>query len=296
MNLQQLYYFKTIAEMEHYTKAAEKLLISQPSLSYAMSDLERELGAPLFVKRGRNVTLTKFGRVFLEYATRSLTELENGKRQVAQMLDPNSGTVIISYASSMGVSFIPYIVSAFYEQEGNSGIKFTFEQRPTPETVALFKNGNIDLGFGSKISSPDMVFHPIYREKMMVVVPPSHPLAGRKSVDLREIAGEKLVTWNKNCASRGEIEALYKKVGVTPEIAYEVQDETMITGIVSRGMGIGIVPKLIGTSYQNVRMLEIENFKSHRTMYMIWPQNCYFSPAADKFRQFVMEHMQIEEE
>lgn len=62
MNLQQLYYFKTIAELEHYTRAAEKLLISQPSLSYAMS----ELGASLFVKQGRGVVLTKFGRVYEE--------------------------------------------------------------------------------------------------------------------------------------------------------------------------------------------------------------------------------------
>ena len=64
MNLQQLYYFKTIAELEHYTRVAEKLLISQPSLSYAMSELERELGASLFVKQGRGVVLTKFGRVY----------------------------------------------------------------------------------------------------------------------------------------------------------------------------------------------------------------------------------------
>lgn len=295
MNLQQLYYFKTIAEMEHYTKAAEKLLISQPSLSYAMSELERELGAPLFVKHGRNVTLTKFGKVFLEYVGRSLSELENGKRQVAQMLDPNAGTVIISYASSMGASFVPYIISVFYEQENNSAIRFVFEQRPTPETVELFRSGSIDLGFGSRISTPDMVFHPVYREEMVVVVPLSHPLANRKSIDLREIAKEKLVTWNKNCASRGEIEDLYKKVGVTPEIAFEVQDEAMITGIVSRGMGIGIVPKLIGTPYQNVKMLEIENFELHRTMYMIWPSHGYFSPAADKFRKFVIDHMPFKE-
>ena len=66
MNLQQLYYFKTIAELEHYTRAAEKLLIYQPSLSYAMSELERELGASLFVKQGRGVVLTKFGRVYEE--------------------------------------------------------------------------------------------------------------------------------------------------------------------------------------------------------------------------------------
>lgn len=296
MNLQQLYYFKTIAELEHYTRAAEKLLISQPSLSYAMSELERELGASLFVKQGRGVVLTKFGRVFLEHTQKSLDELELGKRRIAEMLNPDMGSIVISYASSMSFNFIPYIVSRFYEETGADGIEFTFEQRTTPETVRLFPQGNIDLGFGSWVSSPDMVFQPIYTEEMMVAVPLTHSLASRSSVNLKEVADEKLVTWNKNCASRAEVEKLYAQAGIKPKIAYEVLDEIMITGIVSRGLGIGIVPQLIGTSYQNIKLLEIENFKSRRTMYMLWPHHCVFTPAAERFRHFVIDHMNMEED
>ncbi len=187
MNLQQIQYFKVIAELEHYTRAAEKLLISQPSLSYAMSELELELGAPLFRKVGRGVTLTKYGKSFLQHAERSLRELEEGKEEIAQ---------------------------------------------------------------------------------------------------------ENLVTWKKSCASRPEVEELFRKAKITPRIAYEVQDEVMITGIVAKGLGVGIVPRLLGRDYENVKMLEIEGLEASRTMYMIWPQNQFFSPASEKFRDFVIRHME----
>ena len=292
MNLQQIQYFKVIAELEHYTRAAEKLLISQPSLSYAMSELERELGAPLFRKVGRGVTLTKYGKSFLQHAERSLRELEEGKEEIAQMLYPDRGTIVLSYASSMGFNFIPYIVSCFYEEESNRQIEFVFEQRPTPETVKLFRDGSIDIGFGSRTDNPEMIFSPIYKEKMVVVVPFHHPLAERKTVSLKEIAQENLVTWKKSCASRPEVEELFRKAKITPRIAYEVQDEVMITGIVAKGLGVGIVPRLLGRDYENVKMLEIEGLEASRTMYMIWPQNQFFSPASEKFRDFVIRHME----
>ncbi len=249
------------------------------------------MGAPLFRKAGRGVTLTKFGKAFLRHAERSLQELEDGKEEIAQMLYPDRGTIVLSYASSMGFNFIPYIISCFYEEESNRQIEFVFEQRSTLETVKLFREGSIDIGFGSRTDDPDMFFSPIYKEKMVIVVPFQHPLATRKAVSLAEIARENLVTWKKCCASRPEIEALFRNANITPNIAYEVQDEVMITGIVAKGLGVGIVPRLLGRDYENVRMLEIEGQKASRTMYMIWPQNHFFPPAAERFRDFVIHHM-----
>lgn len=81
MNLNQLYYFATLAQVEHYTKAAEMLSITQPSLSHAISMLEQELGTTLFEKRGRNVALTKYGKVFREYVQESLSILDSGVKR-----------------------------------------------------------------------------------------------------------------------------------------------------------------------------------------------------------------------
>ena len=78
MNLNQLYYFQTLAKCEHYTQASKELFISQPSLTYAMKELEKELGCPLFYKSGRNIKLTDEGKQFLEYVNKSLSTLNEG--------------------------------------------------------------------------------------------------------------------------------------------------------------------------------------------------------------------------
>lgn len=92
MNLNQLYYFKTLAELEHYTKAAEKLNISQPTLSHSISSMEKELGANLFEKQGRNVVLTKYGRIYMFYVENALTQLELGKNQIERLVSEGGRT------------------------------------------------------------------------------------------------------------------------------------------------------------------------------------------------------------
>lgn len=85
MNLNHLYFFKTLAGLEHYAKAAKVLSISQPSLSYAIAGLERELGVPLFEKKGRNVVLTECGKAFEEYVSGAINQLEDGVQFVRKM-------------------------------------------------------------------------------------------------------------------------------------------------------------------------------------------------------------------
>ena len=97
MNLNQLYYFVTLAETEHYSRAAEMLSITQPSLSHAVAKLEEELETELFEKKGRNVALTKYGKVFLEYAQVSLDWLDLGVYKTIAMSGGNSGVIVMAY-------------------------------------------------------------------------------------------------------------------------------------------------------------------------------------------------------
>ena len=87
MTLDQLYYFRKLAELQHFSKAAAELYISQPSLSYSIKNLEKELGAPLFQKNGRNVVLTKYGKEFYNYVAEVLTQLETGVSAVKQSIE-----------------------------------------------------------------------------------------------------------------------------------------------------------------------------------------------------------------
>lgn len=93
MNLQWLYYFNTIAELEHYTRAAERLHVSQSNLSHAIKELEEELGAELFERKGRNIKLTKYGEIFQPYVQKTISSLEEGISTLKEYIDPNVGTM-----------------------------------------------------------------------------------------------------------------------------------------------------------------------------------------------------------
>ena len=97
MNLNQLHYFSKLAEVEHYTKAAEELDISQPTLSHAIGSLEKELGTKLFEKQGRNVTLTKYGSIFREYVDESLHVLDSGVKKVRALTGQTEGLIELGY-------------------------------------------------------------------------------------------------------------------------------------------------------------------------------------------------------
>ena len=112
MTLNQLTYFQKIAELEHFSRAAEELNISQPSLSRSIDTLEQELGLPLFEKQGRNVILTKYGRIFLEHAGRILEEVRTAERKM-QYLTQNGGHVDIAYVSPLANYYIPHTVRSF---------------------------------------------------------------------------------------------------------------------------------------------------------------------------------------
>ena len=119
MNLNQLTYFVTLAQIENYTRAAKRLDITQPSLSHAISNLEKELQVPLFERHGRNVTMTKYGEMFLKYVQDSLHILNLGVERIQEAARIPGGSISIGYIHTQGRRFIPELVRGFLdEQEG----------------------------------------------------------------------------------------------------------------------------------------------------------------------------------
>ena len=125
MNLNQLHYFVTLAYMEHYTKAAKQLSITQPSLSHAIGMLEQELGTYLFEKQGRNVVLTKYGKVFLKYAEESLRVLDTGIKKTRSMTSETSGEIDIGYIYTQGSEFIRSWLKIFWTRTKKKISNFT---------------------------------------------------------------------------------------------------------------------------------------------------------------------------
>ena len=123
MNLYHLRYFVTLAHLEHYTKAADVLAITQPSLSHAISSLEEELGVKLFEKNGRNVSLTKYGKSFLEDVEQTLNRLDSSVNGL-QLAGKGEGQIDVAFLRTLGVDFMPKIIRSFLNANKGKQIHF----------------------------------------------------------------------------------------------------------------------------------------------------------------------------
>ena len=130
MNLRQLQYFKTIAELEHYTRAAEKLYVTQSNLSHSIQELEDELNVEFFVRKGRNIKLTKYGELFLPYVSQALNLLDTGVARLQDYINPNSGTVVMACFPSLA-EFAPELIVRYLSETNRVGVRLQFNQEAT---------------------------------------------------------------------------------------------------------------------------------------------------------------------
>jgi DNA-binding transcriptional LysR family regulator len=139
MNLRQLQYFRELAKIEHITQAAEKLSITQPSLSHAISELEKELGTFLFEKQGRNIRLTKYGKYFLTYVDNALEELEKGQKNLRELTSPGHGRIDLAFIYTLGAEIVPNMIKTFVSNEEHKDISFSFHQGTTKSLISRLK-------------------------------------------------------------------------------------------------------------------------------------------------------------
>src|SRR5580698_9208310 len=145
MELQQLKYFRAVAEQEHVTKAAKKLFVSQSAVSRAVTQLEEELGVALFHRQGRAVILSRQGKTFLEFVTRAQGILEAGMLQLREEAGKEIGIVALGFLHSLGLQMIPRLVREF--RKVHPSVQFVLVQRPANELIRHLFEGGIDLCF-----------------------------------------------------------------------------------------------------------------------------------------------------
>ena len=288
MNLNQLYYFATLAQVEHYTKAAEMLSITQPSLSHAISMLEQELGTTLFEKRGRNVALTKYGKVFREYVQESLSILDSGVKKMKALTSETSGMIDLAYIYTLGSVFVPQLVGGFLNQHEGWDVEFHFHAGSTTDIIKGLKEEKYDLALCSgKEDEPEVVFIPVGMEKLVVVVPKDHELAGRGAITLEETVKYPHICFPKSCGLRLIIDDLFEKSSGMPEIAYEILEDNSMAGLVAQGFGIAVMPEIPLLKSLAVDVLEIKEPSYERFVYMAIMKNKYLAPIVKHFADYV---------
>lgn len=289
MNLFYLRYFVTLAHVQHYTKAAEQLCITQPSLSHAIAQMEKELGVPLFEKNGRNTTLTRFGEEFLSCAEHTLSTLDAGVQSLKRSAR-GEGLIRLGLLRILGVEYIPRLAAQFLNANPGLDIQFTFHTGVTQSLLEGLGARKYDLVFCSEPpASLDLTAVRVLTQELVLIVPKNHPLARQRTVDLRETAPYPQIFFDKSSGMRPVVDRMFALSGTEPVIAYETEEDQVIAGLVAQGFGIAVVPHMELLQKLELEILSISSPSCSRDLFMINNDRIFAPPSVQRFRRFVLD-------
>lgn len=287
MTLQQLIYFCEISNTLNFTKASEKLYVSQSSLSHQILSLEHELGISLFVRNnGKNISLTRFGEKFLPYAKKVLEDVCELELLAKEEKDPLSGVVNIAYSYINGYTLIPEMVQDFMQDKTNENITLNFDvthnMRPTESRILA---DEIDIAFNCNSGIDGIATYPVASQPLYVMVPTSHHFSERESLKITDIGHEPLIHYHTVSELRKRIATMFKNAGIIPNEVATYEDWSSQMAMVALGQGIAISPWLPVDS-SRIKLIPLDDALSTRTVYMLWAADKKLSPVVEHVKQY----------
>lgn len=289
MEWQRLEYFQTMAKVQHMTRAAEMLSISQPALSRSIAGLEEEIGVPLFDRQGRSIVLNRYGHMFLQRVNRIIKEMNDGLEDIQQLINPEKGEVSLGFLHTLGTSTVPNIIRAFHKQFPH--ITFQFKQNHTHTQLQQLKTGELDLCLLASMEEENQIeWTELWRDELYIIIQNNHPLASHKSISLNDIAGESFISMKKGYALRKTTDEIFENLSLTPNVSFEGDEVATVAGFVAAGLGYSILPDGGEIHSNKIAKLHINDVKCERIIGMAVVENRYLSPAAKQFQQFVLDY------
>lgn len=249
MELRHLRYFVAVAEEQNVTRAAARLHVSQPPLTRQIRDLEAELGAELFKRTGRAITLTEAGRRFLDEARAALQRVEEAVQCVRAIAAGEGREVQVGYAPSPAVAILPQVLRAFHKI--SPGVRVTLHDQTSPEMLAGLREGRLQAAFmlePPKQAGRGITFEKLRTYPIAVAVPLDHPFSRRRSVSVQEILAEPLVGYaRKEYPDYQQFLACRLGAAVKkPRFAEECDGGTSLIAAVESGKGVCVSASYLG--------------------------------------------------
>lgn len=291
MELQQLLYFRKVAELQHFTRAAEALAVSQPALSRAVAHLEDELGVRLFEREGRTVRLNRYGQAFLTRVERIVQEVEAARHEMADLAGTERGMVALAFLHTLGVRLVPDLLRQF--RRDHPAIRFQLWQNASEVLLKQLAAGEIDLCLASPFQRDGqeaVEWVDLFSEELYLVVPPDHALTGRGTVALIEVADSDFISLKPSTGLRQISDELCRQAGFTPNVLFEGEEVATIRGLVQAGLGVALLPAPAKTEPLGAEWLHVSAPVCRRTIGLAWRKDRYLSGAARLFRDFVRTH------
>ena len=246
MELRQLRYFAAVARHGSFTRAAEELHLAQSALSQQVRRLERELGTDLLVRGARRVELTEAGELALPRATRVNSEVEALRSELDDVRGLLRGRLVVGGMLPAGGVDLPALLLRFGKE--HPGVEVQLREGTAAEMVERLRGDEIDAAIAmlDPAEIPDfLASERLGEERLVLAMAPGDDLAGRRRIRLADLRERPFVAFRPGSAVRAAVDRAFEDAGIRPRIAFETNDLSMLRAVLTRGLGIAVVPKTV---------------------------------------------------
>ena len=291
MDLRQLRYLVALAEEGNFTRAAASAHIAQPAMSQQIRRLEDELGLALVERTTRRVSLTEAGGLLVVRARRIMAELEAATSELQALRGMYTGHVTIGTMHTMGPVDLSLALALFSDRHPN--VRFTVHEQSSEEMAEMLRVDELDLAFLSvteRAESHGLGLYQLVSEELVVLLPRQHRLGKRRQVRIAELAGEPFISFRAGARLRELLMSAARDAGFEPRVTLESNDSQRIRRLVSRGLGVAILPRSDaegpGADVVVARLVEPS---LSRDITLAWREGRRHPPAAAEFLELSRE-------
>ncbi len=285
MDLRQLRYLIALAEELSFTRAAAREHIAQPALSQQIRRLEDELGLALVERTTRSVSVTDAGQLLIGRARRALAELEAARDDLLRLKGILAGRVNVGVMHTMGPVDISLLLAIFHGRYPE--VELTVREQSSEELAELLRIDELELAFLSvteRIESHGLALHELVREELVVMLPPGHRLAARRRLQMAELAGEEFISYRTGSRLRELLVSAAEQAGFQPNVKLESNESGRVRRLVSRGMGVAILPQSDAlVAGAEVAVAKLTTPSLTRDITLAWRAQRRLPPAAAEF-------------
>jgi DNA-binding transcriptional LysR family regulator len=243
MDIQELEAFWWIAKTGSFNRAAERLYLTQPSVTARIQALEKELGQPLFERKPRGVRLTDAGKVLLPHAERVLQDIRKARQAVTDLGAATGGTLMVGSALTTSTYTLPEVLAKF--KLAYPAVEVAVRTGRSQQIQQLVLDDEVPVGFVHSpiVAHPEIEAVPLYTESIVLVMHPGHPLAGKSEVTPEQLASEPFITSDRASGYWSLVEQFWAGAGIAPNVTMELDSIEATKRMVMCGLGLALLPR-----------------------------------------------------
>lgn len=293
MEFRQLRTLLAIADTRNFTRAAERVHLTQAAVSAQIKALEAETGVPLFARVNKKVFLTEAGEILVRRAERLLKAHDEALLALKELGEAETGRLRIGTASTMASNdLLPAILAELKRAYPKAQV--TVRRATSTDIVAQILQNDLDIGLVSlPVEASDIRAEVLQRDRLVAIMQPDHALAHQRSISPLQLAAEPLILGEQGGNTRRLIDLFFAKSGVRPEVIMELGSMTSIKRMVEHGLGLSLIPR--SSVREEIKAgtliaLPVRGFKDHWELGLVSLKSAHVPPLQQAFKKLCEKH------